>query len=275
MKKESYLHPFVFKPREQESVGMVKNLSWGEYQVGEKMVCEFQKEWKRKEKEKKNEIESKKFSAKSITKKIHYQKCNYKQKISLKQIQKDWMRKDEKDWMLSRVENKFVFPEKPRFFVAQPHYKPIKTLVIHVEMIVNYLETSNKVNWSNADEAKDWDQLLPGEWSDQPQRKVKVVFLTEKQWWKVDWIPGKNWKISECQYWFWVIFLYLLFYWPSLLWKPWLITFQNLLKNKCCKVGNYDVFRSCLRTNKDLSWGEFDKWKSEAILHLFLSHLLN
>jgi len=59
-----------------------------------------------------------------------------------------------KNWMLSRVENKFVFPEKPRFFVAQPHYKPIKTLVIHVEMIVNYLETSNNVNWSNADEAK-------------------------------------------------------------------------------------------------------------------------
>jgi len=28
------------------------------------------------------------------------------------------MRKDEKDWMLSRVENNFVFPEKPRFFVS-------------------------------------------------------------------------------------------------------------------------------------------------------------
>jgi len=42
--KESYLHPFVFKPREQESVGMMKNLSWGEYQVGEKVVCGSQKE---------------------------------------------------------------------------------------------------------------------------------------------------------------------------------------------------------------------------------------
>jgi len=146
--------------------------------------------------------------------------------------------------------------------------------VIHVELIVNHLETTDKVSWSNADEAE-WNQPLPGEQSDKPQRKVKsCVSLTEKQWWKVDWIPEWIWKLLSVNIGFESIFI-LLFHWPRFNIELLIDQTRKFFEKQVLQSWNHDVFRSCLRTNKNLSWGEFDKWKNEAISHLFLSHLSN